>query len=135
MVLRAAGRGGVPRRPSLRRVTHAGRAGFAVFLRTLTLRIAVLLTVMVGAAKGEVALAGLQVTFNLWNLLALALDAIAIAAQALTGHALGAGDAAAARALTRRMLGVGLLGRTAPRRAAGRGRHRSSGGCSARIPR
>ena len=107
VVFRAAGRGGVPRRPSARRVTHAGRAGFAIFLRTLTLRIAVLLTVMVGAAKGEVALAGLQVTFNLWNLLALALDAIAIAAQALTGHALGAGDAAATRALTRRMLAWG----------------------------
>lgn len=96
--------GGVPLWPSIHRVTHAGRAGFPVFLRTLTLRIAVLLTVMVGATKGEVALAGLQVTFNVWNLLALALDAIAIAAQALTGHALGAGDATAARALTRRML-------------------------------
>ncbi len=103
-VFRAAGPGGVPLRPSVRRVSHAGRTGFPVFLRTLTLRIAVLLTVMVGAAKGEVALAGLQVTFNVWNLLALALDAIAIAAQALTGHALGAGDAPATRALTRRML-------------------------------
>lgn len=103
-VLRAAGPGGVELRPSLRRITHAGRAGFPVFLRTLTLRIAVLLTVAVGAAKGDVALAGLQVTFNLWNLLALALDAIAIAAQALTGHALGAGDAVATRTLTRRML-------------------------------
>ncbi|MEO5834734.1 MAG: MATE family efflux transporter [Nakamurella sp.] len=103
-VFRAAGPGGVPVRPSVRRVSHAGRAGVPVFLRTLTLRIAVLLTVVVGATKGEVVLAGLQVTFNVWNLLALALDAIAIAAQALTGHALGAGDAGAARALTRRML-------------------------------
>ncbi|WP_111768188.1 MATE family efflux transporter [Nakamurella deserti] len=103
-VFRAAGPGGLPLRPSLRRIGHAGRAGFPVFLRTLTLRIAVLLTVMVGATKGDVALAGLQVTFNVWNLLALALDAIAIAAQALTGHALGAGDAAATRSLTRRML-------------------------------
>ena len=56
------------------------------------------------AAKGEVALAGLQVTMNVWNLRGLALDAIAIAAQALTGRALGAGDADWARALTRTML-------------------------------
>jgi Na+-driven multidrug efflux pump len=41
-------------------------------------------------------------------LLALALDAVAIAGQALTGRALGAGDAAGARALTRRMLAWGV---------------------------
>jgi Na+-driven multidrug efflux pump len=43
-----------------------------------------------------------------WGFLALALDAVAIAGQALTGRALGAGDAAGARALTRRMLGWGV---------------------------
>ncbi len=95
---------GVSTRPVPARIARAGRAGFAVFIRTLWLRIALLATIAVGAAKGDVALATLQITFNLWNLLALALDAVAIAAQALTGHALGAGDAAAARALTRRML-------------------------------
>ncbi len=104
VVARTAGTEGVPLRTTVHRVTHAGRAGFPVFLRTLTLRAAVLLTVMVGATKGVVALAALQVTFNLWNLLALALDAIAIAAQALTGHALGAGDVAGVRALTRRLV-------------------------------
>lgn len=102
LVLRAAAR--VERRPSPARIARAGRAGLPIFLRTLTLRIAILLTVAVGAAKGEVALAGLQVTMNIWNLLGLALDAIAIAAQALTGRALGAGEAQRARALTRTML-------------------------------
>lgn len=106
-VLRSA-RGQVVRlTPSLRRISYAGRAGLPVFFRTLTLRAAVLASIAVGATKGEVALAGLQITMNIWNLLALALDAIAIAAQALTGHALGAGDPAAARALTKRMLGWG----------------------------
>jgi Na+-driven multidrug efflux pump len=57
------------------------------------------------------------VAANIWGLLALALDAIAIAAQTLTGQALGAGDAMRVRALTRLMtrwgagagLALGLL--------------------------
>ncbi|MCW2603253.1 MAG: efflux family protein [Pseudonocardiales bacterium] len=106
LVLRAAP--GVDRRPSPIRIARSGRAGLPIFLRTLTLRTAMVLTVAVGAAKGEIALAGLQVTMNIWNLLGLALDAIAIAAQALTGRALGAGDADRARALTRKMLVWGV---------------------------
>jgi putative MATE family efflux protein len=102
LVLRGAA--GTALRPSPRRIGAAGRAGGPIVVRTLALRVAILLTVAVGAAKGEVALAGLQVTMNIWNLLALALDAVAIAAQALTARALGAGDAAQARALTRLML-------------------------------
>jgi Na+-driven multidrug efflux pump len=43
------------------------------------------------------------VATNLWNTLALALDALAIAAQALVGHALGAGDVGGARAAVARM--------------------------------
>jgi Na+-driven multidrug efflux pump len=43
-------------------------------------------------------------------LLALALDAIAIAAQALVGRALGAGDVAGTRSTTRRMLWWGVVG-------------------------
>lgn len=104
VVLVLRGAPGLDLRPSLSRIARSGQAGLPIFLRTLTLRIAIVLTVAVGAAKGEVALAGLQVTMNVWNLLGLALDAIAIAAQALTGRALGAGDPDRARALTRTML-------------------------------
>ena len=42
-------------------------------------------------------------------LLALAVDAIAIAAQAITGRSLGAGDIAGARAATRRMTAWGAV--------------------------
>jgi Na+-driven multidrug efflux pump len=48
------------------------------------------------------------VASNLWNTLALALDALAIAAQAIVGHALGAGDVAGARSATARMCWWGL---------------------------
>ena len=43
-----------------------------------------------------------------WILLAYALDAIAIAGQAITGRYLGAGDVAGARAATNRMIGWGV---------------------------
>ena len=62
---------------------------------------------------------------TVWGLLALALDALAIAAQALTGTALGAGDVGVVRAATATMVrwGVGAGASSAcspPRRAAGR---------------
>ena len=41
---------------------------------------------------------------TIWTFLAFALDAIAIAAQALTGRSLGAGDLDGTRAVTRRMV-------------------------------
>jgi Na+-driven multidrug efflux pump len=45
-----------------------------------------------------------QIAITLWTFLAFALDAIAIAAQALTGRALGSGDVDSTRQLTRRMI-------------------------------
>ena len=54
-------------------------------------------------------LAAHQVAFQLWSFLALSLDAVAIAAQAMVGRLLGAGDAAGARDASRRMVEWGLL--------------------------
>ena len=45
---------------------------------------------------------------TLWTFLAFALDAVAIAAQAITGRTLGAGDLDSARAVTDRMVRWGL---------------------------
>jgi putative MATE family efflux protein len=102
-------------------VPHAGgiwanaRDGVPLFVRTLSLRAAILVTVFVATALGEVALAGYQVVNSVWGFAAFALDALAIAAQALVGHRLGAGDVATTRRVLRRTLqwGVGagaLLG-------------------------
>ena len=73
-------------------------------MRTLTLRAALLVATYVAASAGTVAVAAHQVAFTVWTLLALALDAVAIAGQAIVGRYLGAGDAAGARAATRRMM-------------------------------
>ncbi len=57
----------------------------------------------VAARFGAASVAAHQLVLQLWNFLALALDALAIAAQTLTGAALGAGDAVGARAIARRV--------------------------------
>jgi putative MATE family efflux protein len=111
-LLRVVGRGaraqGVPLRPHLPGVRACATAGVPLLLRTLTLRAALLVTTAVAARQGDAALAGHQVVFTLWTFAQFALDAIAIAGQALTGKALGAGSAAEARAALQRMLAWGL---------------------------
>lgn len=84
------------------------RAGAPLLVRTLTLRAAILLTVWVATALGATALAGHQVVNAVWGLAAFALDALAIAAQALVGHALGAADVPRTRAVLRRTLQWGV---------------------------
>ncbi len=63
----------------------------------------------VAARFGSAALAAHQIALQLWFFCALALDAVAIAAQALVGASLGAGEAAAARGLACRIALIGLV--------------------------
>ena len=61
------------------------------------------------AGATGVDLATHQLALTIWTFLAFALDAIAIAAQAITGRYLGAGDVAGTRAVTRRMVRWGVV--------------------------
>jgi putative MATE family efflux protein len=97
-------------RPHPMRVLAAARLGVPLLVRTLALRGVLLLTTWAAAAGGDVPLAAYQVSSTVWTLLTFALDALAIAAQALTGRALGAGDAAGARELTALMVRWGIAG-------------------------
>jgi len=63
----------------------------------------------VAARISAAALGAHQVALQLWFFCALALDAVAIAAQSLIGAALGAGDAPGARGTALRVGRVGLL--------------------------
>ena len=101
---------GVPWHPDLPGVRRAASAGGHLLLRTATLRAALVGATLVATAMGDEELAAHHVVFLVWSLLALVLDAIAIAAQALTGRSLGAGDAALTRATTRRMVQWGVVG-------------------------
>lgn len=105
---------GVSLRPDLTGIKQAARAGVALVVRTLTLRAALLVTTfaVTRTATGHdqaTALAAHQIAFTLWTLLAFVLDAIAIAAQAITGRALGARDPVAVRAATARMVWWGVV--------------------------
>lgn len=108
VVVRGAHAHGASLRPHPRGILRAGRSGVPLVVRTLTLRAALLVTTYVAARQGDVALAAHQVVATVWTFLAFALDAVAIAGQAITGRALGAGDAAGARAATTRMLQWGV---------------------------
>jgi putative MATE family efflux protein len=97
-------------RPHPARVLRAALDGLPLLVRTLALRAVLLVTTWVAAGLGDVPLAAYQVSATIWTFLAFVLDALAIAGQALTGQALGAGNIARARALTRTMLSWGVLG-------------------------
>lgn len=101
-------RNGVSLLPSWRGIRSMTRVGSWLMLRTLSLRIAILATVLVATAQGEVNLAAHQLAMTIFSFLAFALDALAIAAQALIGKELGAANAAKARLLTGTMIRWGL---------------------------
>ncbi len=94
---------------------HAGILGGAksggwLFVRTVSLRAAMLLAVFVATGLGSDELAAFQITMTLFATLAFALDALAIAAQALVGKGLGSGDTAGVRAVLARCLQWGIGG-------------------------
>ncbi|WP_246858463.1 MATE family efflux transporter [Citricoccus sp. SGAir0253] len=98
---RAAGSGLAPSWPGMRATAQLGSW---LLLRTASLRVAVLATVMAATGLGVATLAAHQLVFTVFSTLAFALDALAIAAQALIGRELGAGRRDAARALTATMV-------------------------------
>jgi putative MATE family efflux protein len=109
VVTSAARRYAAPLAPRRSGVRTAWRVGLPLIVRTSTLRAALLLTTYVAAGISTVAIAAHQVAFTVWTFLAFALDAIAIAGQAITGRLLGARDAVGTRAATGRMLQWGVL--------------------------
>ncbi|MGO4342982.1 MATE family efflux transporter [Pedococcus sp. 2YAF34] len=110
VLVRHARRAGATLHPHPGRVLRAALTGIPLLVRTLALRAVLLLTTWVAAGLGDVPLAAYQVSATVWSFLAFALDALAIAAQALTGRALGAGDVAGARSATALMVRWGLWG-------------------------
>ena len=91
-------------RPTRAGIWHNAIAGIPLFLRTMSLWVAILATIGVATSLGAVALAGHQIVNALWGFTSFALDALAIAAQALIGRSLGANDVAGARRVMRRSL-------------------------------
>ncbi|GAB7190712.1 MATE family efflux transporter [Kineococcus sp. NUM-3379] len=108
VVVRGVRRTGAGVRPHPVGILRSARGGVPLLLRTLTLRVALLLTTAVAAAQGDGPMAAHQVAMTVWTATALVLDALAIAAQALVGRALGAGDTAGVRWSVQRMVVWGV---------------------------
>ncbi|HUY50247.1 MAG TPA: MATE family efflux transporter [Streptosporangiaceae bacterium] len=109
MVARGARRAGVSFAPDLAGLRAAAATGASLVVRTLALQAVLIVVTAIAARQGNAAIAAHQIAFRAWTLLAYALDAIAIAGQAITGRYLGAGDVAGARAATNRMIGWGAI--------------------------
>ncbi|MGY4859006.1 MATE family efflux transporter [Cryobacterium sp. AP23] len=110
VVVRHARRERAPLRPHRGGMLRGATSGGWLFLRTASLRAAMLLAVFVATSLGSPELAAFQIGMTLFAALAFALDALAIAAQALVGRALGAGDAQQVRQVLRRCLEWGIGG-------------------------
>ena len=95
--------------PRLRGVGKTGSLGGWLFIRTISLRVAFVGATYVAARLGTEELATWHVAFTVFGLLALALDSLAIAAQTLVGHRLGAKKYDEARGLVRLLTRWGLI--------------------------
>ncbi|MEV6395317.1 MATE family efflux transporter [Streptomyces sp. NPDC051907] len=108
VVVRGARRHGASLRPDAPGIRASAQAGVPLLVRTLSLRAVLMIATAVAARLGDTDIAAHQIILSLWTLMAFALDAIAIAGQAIIGRYLGAGDADGARDVCRRMVQWGI---------------------------
>ncbi|MDW4908352.1 MATE family efflux transporter [Streptomyces sp. ADMS] len=108
VVLRGARRHGASLLPDTAGIRASAQAGAPLLVRTLSLRAILMIATAVAARLGDADVAAHQIILSLWSLLAFALDAIAIAGQAIIGRYLGANDTRGAREACRRMVEWGI---------------------------
>lgn len=89
----------------MRRLLVIGRD---LFIRTAALVGVLVLSTSVAARVSETTVAGHQIAITLFTFLALAVDALAITAQAMIGTKLGASDVDGALIIARRLLRIGV---------------------------
>ncbi|WNF28212.1 MATE family efflux transporter [Streptomyces sp. C11-1] len=108
VVIRGARRHGASLRPDAAGIRASARAGVPLLVRTLSLRAVLMIATAIAARLGDSDIAAHQIILSLWSLTAFALDAIAIAGQAIIGRYLGANDEKGAREACRRMVEWGI---------------------------
>lgn len=109
VVVRGARRHGASLRPDPAGIRASAQAGVPLLVRTLSLRAVLMIATAVAARMGDAEVAAHQIILSLWSLMAFALDAIAIAGQAIIGRYLGADDSEGARQVCRRMVQWGVI--------------------------
>ncbi|MGY5047557.1 MATE family efflux transporter [Streptomyces sp. 900105755] len=108
VVVRGARKHGASLRPDIAGIRASAQAGVPLLVRTISLRAVLMIATAVAARLGDADIAAHQIVLSLWSLLAFALDAIAIAGQAVIGRYLGADDTVGAREACRRMVQWGV---------------------------
>ncbi|GAA1388600.1 MATE family efflux transporter [Kitasatospora putterlickiae] len=108
VVVRGARREQASLRPDAAGIRASARAGGPLMVRTLSLRAVLMIATAVAAGLGDDEIAAHQIAMTVFLFIAFALDAIAIAGQAIIGRYLGAGDVPGTRAATRRMIEWGI---------------------------
>ncbi|MEK6254430.1 MAG: MATE family efflux transporter [Gemmatimonadales bacterium] len=98
-----------PRLPALSEIRPFLRVGGELALRTVALIGTLTLATAVATRIGTVQVAAHQVATQIWLLLAMTVDSLAVAAQALVAGYRGSGDAAMARRASNRLLAWGLI--------------------------
>ena len=96
---------GFPERRALGSLTGAGRV---LILRNASLLAALTAATIVAARVDTASVAAHQIAMQLWIFMALVIDAFAIAGQAIVGKELGADQPAVARAVSNRLLVLGV---------------------------
>ena len=109
LLLRRAAAAGISLRPDRARIRRLVVVGRDLFVRTGSLLAALAVATAVASRIGTRDLGAHQIAFQLWSFLALVLDAIAIAGQAIIGRLLGAGRSDEARSSGRRMVEWGIV--------------------------
>jgi putative MATE family efflux protein len=84
-------------------------AGWPMIVRAASLLAAITATTLAAARIGTSSVAAHQVALQVWLFLSFTLDAFAVAAAAMVGKDLGAGETRAARLLSNRLLALGLM--------------------------
>jgi putative MATE family efflux protein len=97
-------------RPRPAQIRGLARVGIEIAVRTCALYASFVVASAVLARVGKASLGAHQIAFQLYNLLALVLDALAIAGQVMIGRMLGAGDGDGAYAAARRLTVLSVAG-------------------------
>lgn len=109
MLRRSVRREGASHRPTRAGVRQTAIIGGPLIVRTASLLAVFLTTTALAARISDDAVAAHQIAFGIFLFLALSLDALAIAGQAMVGRFLGASDTHQARVAARRMMEWGVL--------------------------
>jgi putative MATE family efflux protein len=109
IIARSARRADAPLQPTRAGVRQTAVVGGPLIVRTASLLVVFLATTALAARISDDAVAAHQIAYQVFIFLALSLDALAIAAQAMIGRSLGASDSIQARAAARRMIEWGVV--------------------------